>query len=84
MLLAASASEVVGPSPSEFVTIIQEQGGSTANVKPKTIELRRCEPFIEEPTELSCDFRAQDERGAWGKRRAIVTYDKGWVLLGLE
>jgi hypothetical protein len=83
LLLVASAPSV-DPTAADLAAAFRRPGASAWNVRTKSIRRVQCKPFEEEPTEYQCVFRAQDNRGVWKKRKAIVTYDKGWLLLDFE
>ncbi|MFL6763497.1 MAG: hypothetical protein ACJ8FB_13190 [Sphingomicrobium sp.] len=84
LLLATAAPDSGVPTAADLSAAVRRHGASAANIRTKSIRRVRCEPFKEEPTEFHCSFRAQNNRGIWKKRAAIVTYDKGWLLLDFE
>jgi hypothetical protein len=84
MLLVTATPASVGPTSDDVAAAFRRHGDWAADIRAKSIRRVQCKPFEEEPTEFHCAFRAQNNRGVWKKRSAIVTYDKGWLLLDFE
>ena len=84
LLLATAAPASDVPTAADLAVAFRRHGTSAANIRVKSIRRVQCKPFEEEPTEFRCAFRAQNNGGTWKNRSAVVTYDKGWLVLDFE
>ena len=84
LLVTIAGTPSDGPTAVDLAAAFRRTVHLSANIRTKSIRRVRCEPFEEEPTEFHCAFRAQNNVGVWKKRTAIVTYDKGWLVLDFE
>ena len=82
-LIATAATQSAGPTAADLSAAFRRHGEWTPT-SGQSIRRVQCKQFEEEPTEFHCQFRARSNGGAWRKHKAIVTYDKGWLLLDFE
>jgi hypothetical protein len=86
-LLLAATEPRLGPSRVELAAAIERYPFSRgrATYRADKIKAVTCKAFPEEPTEFRCRFRAWDiDRARWTQRAVIVTFDKEWLVLGMD